>query len=416
MTHPIDLIFLTTSFPKDQNDFSGCFVEQMAYFFAQISERIEIIYPLPHQLRPVHAEFPLYHLNPYYTQSEILNHQGGPDWIESHPFKKWLQIPMLSLGLQMKLLQVLKQRKQTKWIVHWLLPNAIQLAFLKQAGYDLEMVVYVHGGDLALLESLGCADFLAFIIYQASQKLIFVSQSLYHRFYQLLLRYQHQHDFEIQLGKLCTLHMGINAVAVDPLFLRELRISSQSKRFKICTVGRIVKIKGLFLLAQALEILKKEGHRFCWYIAGMGPEQESLMLDLAKRNLQAGEDFIFLGQVQPSQREALLRHCDLFVLASLKLENRTEGMPLSLLEALNAGMNVVCSDQGGVLELFEQDEIPHFIFDITQINTLVDRIRENILDDGLQQYRRQLIKNKEKYYHWDDLWRQHWQLCSCLFD
>jgi len=103
-----------------------------------------------------------------------------------------------------------------------------------------------------------------------------------------------------------------------------------------------VPIKGLervpFALSGQAEIL--------WVAAGKGP----LRGELQGHAQAQGLDSLFCGQLSPSERDALLAEADLFLFPSRTLEGRTEGTPVSLLEALLAGVPVVAWNSGGVAE------------------------------------------------------------------
>jgi glycosyltransferase involved in cell wall biosynthesis len=82
---------------------------------------------------------------------------------------------------------------------------------------------------------------------------------------------------------------------------------------------------------------------FLWLVGG-GPEEESLR-DLARR--LAIEPYVrFAGE--RSDISDWLAHADLFVLSSM-----TEGLPLSLLEAMAAGLPFLVTNVGGMPEVAE---------------------------------------------------------------
>ncbi|MCB9548670.1 MAG: glycosyltransferase family 4 protein [Myxococcales bacterium] len=129
--------------------------------------------------------------------------------------------------------------------------------------------------------------------------------------------------------------MGVAAPRPDAAFAAALRARAAGRRV-IATVGRLVPIKGLDVLARAL------GPRddVVWFAAGEGPERDAL----------AGlcSSFEPLGLLDPPRRDALLAAADVFALPSRPLGRRTEGTPVALLEALASGVPTVATATGGV--------------------------------------------------------------------
>ena len=154
----------------------------------------------------------------------------------------------------------------------------------------------------------------------------------------------------ISPGKISTVYNGI-----EPLQYRKKEMAPggtvdgkeelkkmRGCRFAVGTLGRLVPQKGMDILvkaaAQVCRVLP--GTRF--FIAGEGPERESLESLASELNLN--EKIVFLGKIQDTS--SFLRNLDLFVLSS-----RSEGLSISLLEAGAAGVPVVAADSGGMPEV-----------------------------------------------------------------
>jgi glycosyltransferase involved in cell wall biosynthesis len=93
--------------------------------------------------------------------------------------------------------------------------------------------------------------------------------------------------------------------------------------------------KRVHLFPQILEQLKASGIPFHWTIAGNGTEKN--ILERAMQNA-LGQTVSFAGQIPQARVPELLRAHDIFLLAS-----DYEGLPLSLLEAMGAGLVPVVS-------------------------------------------------------------------------
>jgi glycosyltransferase involved in cell wall biosynthesis len=123
----------------------------------------------------------------------------------------------------------------------------------------------------------------------------------------------------------------------------------QTPRRKIevifCT-ARLSPEKGHLFILEALKLLRDDGHHFHLRLAGDGPCKLELQ-DLA-RNLQIEDRVHFLGNVDEGRLVSELQNADLFVLSSF-----VEGIPVSAMEAMAAGVPVIATNVAGTSELIE---------------------------------------------------------------
>jgi glycosyltransferase involved in cell wall biosynthesis len=113
-------------------------------------------------------------------------------------------------------------------------------------------------------------------------------------------------------------------------------------------VARMDHLKGHDVLLRSLALLEQRKVPLTFLIAGDGPERERL--ESLAQSLGLGPDRVrFLGF--RSDVPDLLRASDFFVLPSL-----TEGLPLSVLEAMSHRLPVVVTPVGGVPELVNDRE------------------------------------------------------------
>jgi len=114
-------------------------------------------------------------------------------------------------------------------------------------------------------------------------------------------------------------------------------ISGDASRTLILSVGRLTPIKGFSDLIAAFNDLHQSHPSACLVIAGEGDQRPSLEAQIGKLNL-AGHVFL-LGARQDVPR--LLGSADLYVNSSL-----IEGLPVSVLEAMAAGLPVIATRVG----------------------------------------------------------------------
>lgn len=112
----------------------------------------------------------------------------------------------------------------------------------------------------------------------------------------------------------------------------------------ICTTGRLDPIKGLPLLIKAAKIVVNHDPKIRFLIVGEGPEKKQLIEQTKQLNID--KNIIFTGF--HNEVEKCLGMSDLFVMSSL-----SEGMPISILEAMIMELPIVAFSANGVNEIIE---------------------------------------------------------------
>jgi glycosyltransferase involved in cell wall biosynthesis len=110
----------------------------------------------------------------------------------------------------------------------------------------------------------------------------------------------------------------------------------------IGSIGRLTKQKGYEYLLKAFNLLLKNKDNVKLVIAGDGEDRDELM-HMAKE-LQVAERVIFAGHRKDIPN--IIRSFDVFVLSSL-----WEGQPITIIEAMAAGVPIVVTDVGGNSEI-----------------------------------------------------------------
>lgn len=140
------------------------------------------------------------------------------------------------------------------------------------------------------------------------------------------------------------------------------------------TAGRLVELKGIEYLIQAVAALSEEFPNLRLEIAGAGPWRAKLDDAISRHNLK--ERVRFLGWVD--DLAPLLRTWNVFALPSLE-----EGFPIAALDAMAAGLPVVASAVGGVPELIE-DGKSGFLVPPRNVEALASRLRALLNDRELR--------------------------------
>ncbi len=118
----------------------------------------------------------------------------------------------------------------------------------------------------------------------------------------------------------------------------------------ILNIGTLHEVKGQTYLIEACRLLKERDRSFTCHFVGDGPDQAALEAQAAAAGL--GEQLVFHGRLERQAVVELLQQADVLVAPSVpSSDNRREGIPVVLMEAMASGVAVVASDLSGIPEL-----------------------------------------------------------------
>jgi len=123
---------------------------------------------------------------------------------------------------------------------------------------------------------------------------------------------------------------------------------------RLLFVGRLVEKKGAEYAIRALAWVRETHPRLDWSftIAGDGPLSDEL--EALAQSLGVSDRVRFLGLVSSRQVREELARADIFILPSvISADGDKEGIPVSLMEAMAAGVPVVSTFHSGIPELIE---------------------------------------------------------------
>lgn len=161
----------------------------------------------------------------------------------------------------------------------------------------------------------------------------------------------------IPSDKLETAHLGIN---LPQGYSKQIC----RKPFRIITCSSVIQLKRLDLLICALQGIKDI--EFEWYHIGGGPLFEQITTMASEILTEKNQKFSFLGQMPLSEVHKYYQQHDLSVFINC---SDTEGIPVSIMEAMSYGIPVIARNIGGNSEivgndtglLLNSDENPHEI-------------------------------------------------------
>ena len=144
----------------------------------------------------------------------------------------------------------------------------------------------------------------------------------------------------------------------------------------VLAVGRLSPEKGFSVLIDALAILSREGLPQRARILGDGPMRASLEQQAKRAGVEKLVEFV--GEVEPEEVRAQLGLADWFCLPSF-----SEGLPISVMEAMAAGLPVVCTWIAGIPELAKA-EVTALTVPPARADALAEALRRLAADPSLR--------------------------------
>ncbi|MDB4988598.1 MAG: hypothetical protein JWN04_3776 [Myxococcaceae bacterium] len=384
---------LTTSFPRSADDVPGQFVRGFARALTARGHQVDVLAPAPLERQyvdPPHepnlsVEW-LRYLAPRSLQRTFYG-AGVLDNLRATP------LAALGLAPFTLALAVAAHAHMPSWdavVSHWALPCALVAGELCRGRPHLAVL---HSADVFALESLPTAALrrvLATRLARRADTLLFSSRELRRRFLALLAPLARAELAGV--AHVCP--MGVEPAAEPGEPRAALRERLQLDRFTVLSLGRLIALKGIAHAIDAVAKLPNSELLIC----GDGP----LRSELERHASRSGARVRFLGNVFGAAKTELFRAADAFVLPSIQLPSgRTEGMPQTLLEAMEHGLPVVASDVGGVSDVVRSDE-NGFLVAPGEAHAIAAALR-SLLDPATQSRLSKGAHATAKLYHWDEL-------------
>ncbi len=136
----------------------------------------------------------------------------------------------------------------------------------------------------------------------------------------------------------------------------------------LVTVGRLVGRKSIDQLIDIVADLNNSSLKLV--VVGSGSLRGSL--EARAKQKSVGSRVVFMGEVSEIDKQELLSLADLFVSTS-----QHEGFGLVYLEAMAAGLPVICYDRGGQTD-FLDDKMTGYVVALNEKRTFIERCRELI--------------------------------------
>lgn len=244
---------------------------------------------------------------------------------------------------------------------YWCDESALALAFLRKKNKQLKIISRVHGWDLYFeRHEENYLPFRKFILDQCSQVLP-ISKSGYDYILSRLL----VHDKK----KLYISRLGVGNLKMNKAYRFDFEVN---RELKIITISHINPVKSLEVLVDSLTKISE--FNVSWTHVGYGYEPyQTNFINYVKTKLGGISNITFdlKGNISRDDVLKLLENEELDVIINC---SKTEGIPVSLMEACSASIPAIAFDVGGVSEVIKNG----FNGILLENNNKVERLRKAI--------------------------------------
>jgi glycosyltransferase involved in cell wall biosynthesis len=224
--------------------------------------------------------------------------------------------------------------------------------------FRVPVVLHIHGGIFLMNKTSNkLYFFLSRKIFKNSKAVIVLSEVEKES---LLLNYQYSDALILE-----------NCIDISP-FLEIKRDEHPAPVFLF--MGRIHETKGLNEILSAFRLLKVDNTDFRFILCGDGPLKKSIISEF---ETILGENFSYLGIVSGQRKLEVIKSADYFLLPSW-----FEGLPLSLMETMAAGLVPVVTNVGSIHFLVE-DGKNGIIVEMKNSDDLYRKIKNSLSDPDL---------------------------------
>jgi glycosyltransferase involved in cell wall biosynthesis len=339
---PLDLLFLTQTYPRFEGDTSGPFIRDLARGLVRGGDRVTVLTPHGEGVPAVWREGGVddsgvevvsFRYAP--ERREVLGYGRSLEADERVKGGAALAAPLYALAARRAVRRQLGRRPFDLVHAHWIVPNGLVAA---AAGGRVPLAIGLHGSDVFLAEKRGVRALAAWALKRA-RLLTGCSPELVERVRAL--------GFPAERSRVIPYGVDVEAFSPVPerrsIWRRRLGISDGAPL--LLGVGRMATKKGFQGLIEILPALLGEHPELRVVLAGGG----DLLEGFRAAARPWGERVLFPGPVLRDTLPDLYRAADLFVLPAVHDgKGNVDGLPNVILEAMASGLPVVASGISGI--------------------------------------------------------------------
>lgn len=333
---PLDLLFLTQTYPRFEGDTAGPFIRDLARGLVRGGDRVTVLAPHAEGVAAGWddggVEVATFRYAP--ERHEVLGYGRSLEADEKVKGRAAVAAPLYALAARRAVRRRLKERRYDLVHAHWIVPNGVVAAGLRGA----PLAIGLHGSDVFLAEKPGVRSFARWALGRA-RLLTGCSPELVDRVRAL--------GFPAERSRVIPYGVDVAAFSPDPerRSLWRDRLGVPAGAPLLLGVGRMATKKGFQVLIDVLPALLGEHPELRVVLAGGG--------DLLERFQEASRPWadrvFFPGPVLRDTLPDLYRAADLFTLPAVHDgKGNVDGLPNVILEAMASGLPVVASGISGI--------------------------------------------------------------------
>lgn len=335
---PLDLLFLTQTYPRFPGDTAGPFIRDLARALVRGGDRVTVLTPHAAEVAAAWDDDRVAVRSfPYAPERlEVLGYGRSLEADERVKGAVALAAPLYALAARRALRRHLAAHRCDLVHAHWIVPNGLVAAALP--GNRTPLAIGLHGSDVFLAEKPGVRRLARWALSRA-RLLTGCSPELVDRVRAL--------GFPAERSRVIPYGVDVDAFSPAPerraIWRRQLAIPDGAPL--LLGVGRMATKKGFQVLIEVLPALLAEHPDLHVVLAGGG--------DLLERFRAAAEAWAsrvhFPGAVLRDTLPDLYRAADLFTLPAVHdSKGNVDGLPNVILEAMASGLPVVASAISGI--------------------------------------------------------------------
>jgi glycosyltransferase involved in cell wall biosynthesis len=353
MKRGVNILGLTGSFPRHEDDHVGLHIATWAEALASKEHKVSIIAPsapsaIDYELRDG-IEITRVSPSRIWPQGHLWYRNGAPDNLRNDP---WAWLEAIGFWQRIDRLSRPNPKPDLVWS-HWAIPFGVLGRRLAER-VRIKHIVQIHGSDLRMLERLPLGARIARYVRQNATTVICVTEEQRERF----LRLTNQGD---STGSVIVLPIGVQVP--PPMKPR----ASADRACRILVMSRLIKAKGVDLVIRAIKELTASAEL---RIVGEGVERPALEALTTALGVKAH----FIGACSPKERWKNLAECDLLVHASRPTAQQIEGCPVVIGEAQSMSVPVVGTRVGGIPEALSDGAGLLVNSDVKSIASAIDSV------------------------------------------
>ena len=167
-----------------------------------------------------------------------------------------------------------------------------------------------------------------------------------------------------------------NGIPIDPLFNTFTNRNNTVPH--LLFLSNLIPTKGVYILLDALKILKDRGYKYiCNFVGGESSEISADTFNHAVLARGLNENVEYLGKKYNKEKSEILAKHDIFVFPTFYDQ---ECFPVVLLEAMQAGLPCISTDEGAIPDLLGDTGI---VIETQNVKQVADAIEKLIVDKDL---------------------------------